>query len=121
METDSSKSEMHGMHVAHMKLFFSFKFKDVQYPCTLVEWFKAVGKDPDEDTSMWIIEPDLDANSSKVCNVIHIDSILHGAHLIPCFTNTKLESSFHFSSSLDTFSVFYVNKFADHHAHEVAF
>lgn len=120
VETDTTKPGMRGMHVARIKLFFSFKFDEAVYPCALVEWFEAAEDTPDEDTGMWIVEPEVDNDGHRVTDVIHVDSILHAAHLIPCFGDHEVDVNFHFSSSLDTFSSFYVNKFADHHAFEIA-
>ncbi|TFK32967.1 hypothetical protein BDQ12DRAFT_700969 [Crucibulum laeve] len=80
-----------GLHVAQVGLFFSFK----QLPCN--------------QTGMWMVETDTDANGYCLTSVIHIDLILHSAHLIPPH------------NSLGAFQLFYVNKYADHHVHEIAF
>ncbi|KAI0073291.1 hypothetical protein K474DRAFT_1686266 [Panus rudis PR-1116 ss-1] len=64
---------------------------------------------------------DLHRNGEHVSFVIHIDTILHGAHLIPVFRQGFLPNDFHYSYSLDCFRSYYVNKYADHHMHEIAY
>jgi hypothetical protein len=54
-------------------------------------------------------------------SVLHLDSFLRGAHLIPVYGDEALPVDFHYSYSLDAFQAFYVNKFIDHHANEIAF
>ncbi|KAH7904448.1 hypothetical protein BJ138DRAFT_1019144, partial [Hygrophoropsis aurantiaca] len=57
----------------------------------------------------------------RMQSVIHLDVILRSAHLIPVFGDGALPVDFHFSYSLDAFKSYYVNKYADHHSHEVVF
>ena len=109
--------------MARVHLFFSFKYNDVYYPCVLVHWFSAVGDTPDDETSMWMVEPDYLAGKKPLLEVIHLDSILRSAHLIGVAGHNFLPShpKIDFLMALDSFKLFYVNKFADHHAHEIAF
>jgi hypothetical protein len=47
---------------------------------------------------------------------------LRGAHLIDVAGKEFVPlTNFDFSDSLDAFEAFYVNKYADHHSHEIAF
>ncbi|KAH9940258.1 hypothetical protein B0H21DRAFT_872070 [Amylocystis lapponica] len=110
-----------GLHVARVRLFFSFRFEEVVFPCVLVEWLTAVGDAPDEDTGMWIVEPDFNADGSRTTGVIHLDSVIRAAHLIGVYGESYLPANFTHTDSLDAFAAFYVNKYADHHAHETAF
>lgn len=121
VSTDASQPGMRGLHVARVRLLFSFKFEDISYPCALVEWFEKVSNDPDEETGMWVVEPELGPDGTRVRGVIHVDTILRAAHLIPVYQTIQIPANFHFSDSLDAFKTYYVNKFADHHAHEIAF
>ena len=109
--------------VARVHLFFSFRHDDVSYPCALVHWFSTVGNAPDDETTMWIVEPDYLAGKKPFLEVIHLDSILRSAHLIGVAGRNFLPShpTIDFLMALDSFKSFYVNKFADHHAHETAF
>lgn len=110
-----------GLLVARVRLLFSFKHEEIFYPCALVSWFSPVSETPDEDTGMWVVEPTLDQRKKEVQAVVHLDCIVRGAHLLPVAGKDYLPPHFHFSDSLDAFSSFYVNKFADHHAFEIAF
>ncbi|KAF8954137.1 hypothetical protein BDZ97DRAFT_1634965, partial [Flammula alnicola] len=63
------------LHVARVFLFFSFNHDGVTYPCALVQWFSAVGDAPDEETTMWMVEPDF-RRSKRSLEVIHLDTVL---------------------------------------------
>lgn len=121
VETDADTEGMQGMHVARVHMFFSFKHDSVVYPCALVEWFERVDDIPDPDTSMWIIEPEYDEFNTRSASVIHIDTILRAAHLLPIFGPKFVSRTLHFSQTLDAWKAYYVNKYVDHHAHEIVF
>ncbi|KIJ58133.1 hypothetical protein HYDPIDRAFT_65438, partial [Hydnomerulius pinastri MD-312] len=70
---------------------------------------------------MWQVKPELNQNHERLQSVEHLDVIFRGAHIIPVFGNGSLPDNFVFSYSLDAFKTFYVNKYADHHANEIAF
>ncbi|KAJ7201741.1 hypothetical protein C8J57DRAFT_1064543, partial [Mycena rebaudengoi] len=53
--------------------------------------------------------------------IIHLDSILRGAHLIPIYGDSYLPRHIRHTASLDSFRTYYINKYADHHSHEIAF
>jgi hypothetical protein len=109
--------------VARVLLFFSFKYNNVRHPCALIHWFSTLGDNPDDETGMWVVQPDYLAHREPFLAVIHLDTILRGVHLIgvpgadflPSYP--KIDSTM----SLDLFKAFYVNKYADHHTHEIAF
>ncbi|KAF8815870.1 hypothetical protein BYT27DRAFT_7248786 [Phlegmacium glaucopus] len=117
---DEDRPGMCGMSVAHIQLFFSFTHNSKEYPCALVEWFSRIGRSRDSDTGMWKVHPDIQQGQC-LCSVIHLDSILHGAHLLPIFGPKFLPMNFNYSYSLDAFAGYYVNYFADHHSHEIIF
>ncbi len=54
-------------------------------------------------------------------SVIHVDTILRAAHLIPVYGNSIIGKNHQFETTLDSFKRFFVNKYADHHANEIAF
>ncbi|KAJ3551631.1 hypothetical protein NM688_g4593 [Phlebia brevispora] len=120
-EKDPSLPGFRGLHAARVRLFFSFQSQGVSYPCALVQWFTPVGEEPDPLTGMWIVEPDTDVGGSRLYGVIHLDTILRAAHLLPLFGDAILPPNFESSWSLDAFRSYYINKFADHHSHEIAF
>ena len=67
----------------------------------------------------------VDSNSKTplgepVISVIHVDRIYRAAHLFPIYGNAPIPATISLHNSLDAFSAFYVNKYADHHAFEIA-
>jgi hypothetical protein len=70
---------------------------------------------------MWRVEPDRGAGGRRMTSIIHVDTILRAAHLIGVAGSDFLPRTLSFSDSLSAFRLFYVNKYADHHAHEIAF
>jgi hypothetical protein len=118
VSTDSQLEGMRGLDVGRVRLFFSFTHEDIDYPCALISWYDRVSNLPDEDTGMWIVRPVPGSFA-----VIHVDAILRCAHLIPVFGQNPIDRSLNltFNSSLDVFLSYYVNKYADHHMHEIAY
>ncbi|KAF8528622.1 hypothetical protein JB92DRAFT_3081421 [Gautieria morchelliformis] len=98
VNTDPFAEGMHGLDIARVQLFFSFSHDGVQYPCALVHWF-----------------------SRLVTSIVHLDTIVRAAHLLPVFGHEYVSRTLSFSDTLDEFTSFYVNKYADHHAFEIAF
>jgi hypothetical protein len=121
VEKDTEVDGFRGLHVAHIKLFFEFEFQLSTYSCALVEWFSTYGDLPCEDTGLWRVEPDFDITGRRMSSVIHIDTILRSAHLIGVSGSELLSKTLNYRESLDIFPLFYVNKYADHHAHEIAY
>ncbi|KAN0103962.1 hypothetical protein V8E52_011458 [Russula decolorans] len=118
VSTDRQLEGMIGLDVARVRLFFSFTHEDIEYPCALINWYDRVSNSQDEDTGMWIVKP-VPGSSA----VIHIDAILRCAHLIPVFGQNFIDRSINltYNNSLDAFLCYYVNKYADHHMHEIVY
>jgi hypothetical protein len=114
-----------GLYVARIKLFLSFVIENEagagNYPCALVEWFSTYGDSPCEDTGLWSVIPDHDVRGQRVTSLVHIDTILRGAHLIGVAGHHLLPKTLTHNCSLDVFQRFYVNKYIDYHAHEIAY
>uniref|UniRef100_D8QGA0 C2H2-type domain-containing protein n=1 Tax=Schizophyllum commune (strain H4-8 / FGSC 9210) TaxID=578458 RepID=D8QGA0_SCHCM len=110
-----------GLHAARVMLFFSFRHEGVEYPCALVAWYSAIGDAPYPDTGLWMVEPDIDETGERIMDVIHVDAILRGAHLIGAAGGQEIPLRFSHLNSLDCFKAFFVNKYADHHAFEIAY
>ena len=121
VETDPDAPGMDGLEIAHVHLFFSFTFQGVKYPCALVHWFSHVGQSADPGMGMWTVEPDVMDDGAPLAAVIHLDTIIWAAHLLPVFKKEFVPRDLSFSDTLDKFQLFYVNKFIDHHAFEIAF
>ncbi|KAJ6492160.1 hypothetical protein C8R45DRAFT_1137267 [Mycena sanguinolenta] len=95
------------MSVVRVKLSFSFTYDGVEYLCALVEWFKKIGRSPDVCTGMWVIEPE-QRGRHRLVTILHLDSLLRAAHLIPVFGTAHIPVGF-------------TNKYIDHHANEITF
>ncbi|KAG1907604.1 uncharacterized protein F5891DRAFT_1124515 [Suillus fuscotomentosus] len=114
VEHDPTLQGFKSLYVAQVILFFSFYFWGVDYPCALVRWFETIGDQPHPNT-------EFDANGQRLISVIHLDTILRPAHLIPVYGNDYIDHDMQHSDSLLAFVAFYVNKFSDYHAFEIAF
>ncbi|KAI0248134.1 hypothetical protein BJV78DRAFT_1131931, partial [Lactifluus subvellereus] len=53
--------------------------------------------------------------------VVDVSTILRSGHLIGVAGSPLLPKHFTYHGTLNSFQLFYVNKYADHHAHEIAF
>ncbi|KAI6109271.1 hypothetical protein EDD17DRAFT_1487698 [Pisolithus thermaeus] len=112
---------MHGMGIACILHFFSFKSGGIYYPCAVMHWFDRIGDEPDETTGMWTVHLSLNRHDECNISVIHVDTIFRAVHLIPIYGQDFILQDIVPCHSYDTFHSFYVNKFADHHAFEVAY
>ena len=112
---------MQGTNVAQDKLFLSFHYEDTEYCCTLVDWFSHIGDSPGEDTGMWVIERDHNANGHQILQVIDLDTVIWCAHLIRVYGPDPDNTELKFSDSLYAFHTYYVNKYADQHSFEIVF
>ncbi|KAG0706319.1 hypothetical protein DFH29DRAFT_980397 [Suillus ampliporus] len=117
--TDPDAQGMRGMDIAQVLTFFSFRLRGRYYPRAVVRWFNRVGDAPDDETGMWMVKPSSIGNCRHFA-VIHIDSIFRSAHLIPVYGTEALPSTIKSHHVLDVFTLFYVNRYADHHASEIA-
>ncbi|KAG1862088.1 hypothetical protein DFJ58DRAFT_715350 [Suillus subalutaceus] len=118
-----SEDGIHSMDVVRVLCFFSFHYgRDLEtFPCALVHWFKLVSDKPDPGNGMWMVKPsflDLELDTQEL-SIIHIDVIIHAAHLLPIFGEEFVPQKVTFHETLDTYCGFYVNKFADHHSFEI--
>jgi hypothetical protein len=118
---DESES-MHGLEIARVMAFFSVVCEDQEYQCALIHWFSRPGTGANENTGLWVVEPDFDDDGNPYLDIIHVDSIYRAAHLSPVYRTSQYTlRSLTMHDTLDTFKKFYVNKFVDYHAFEIAF
>jgi hypothetical protein len=116
VNSDPDLEGTRGFEVARVFLFFSFQHQNEMYPCALIQWYSYVGTQPDDDTGLWKIEPDTKDNGSPHLAVIHLDTIFRAVHLMPAYCTAEfISKTITMHSSLDTFNIFYVNRYADHH------
>ena len=121
ISSGSEDDPLHGLDVCRTFLFFSFVHKNKLYSCALIQWYSLISDKPDEDTGMWMVEPDIHSDGSRHLAVVHIDTIYRAAHLMPAYCTAQfIDRSLGMHDSLDYFSLFYINKFADHNAFEIA-
>jgi hypothetical protein len=119
--TDPDVPGMRGLDVARVRLFFSFTFNGIKYLCALVHWYSCAAESADSGTGMWVVEPDSADDGKPFASVIHLDTIIRAAHLLPVFGEGFVSRTLSFTDTLDEFQSFYVNKYADHHTFEIAF
>jgi len=94
---------------------------DNEYQCVLIHWFSCLGSRPDENTGLWVVEPDYNDGNPHL-GIIHIDSIYRAAHLLSVYeTNHYVSRLLMMHDTFDTFKKFYVNKFVDYHAFKITF
>ena len=119
VQVDSEDNGFRSMQVARVRLFFSIKHDDETIPCALVEWYETVGIAPDRTAGMWVVKPEYTANRQRrVAAVVHLDSVVRGVHLIPKYRKQQISWKHTYSTTLDDFERFYVNKYIDYHAFE---
>jgi hypothetical protein len=70
---------------------------------------------------MWTVEPDMSDDGETVVFIIYLNTIVRASHLLPVFGEECVSKTLSFTDTLDTFTRFYVNKYAAHHAFEIAF
>ncbi|KAG2095159.1 hypothetical protein BD769DRAFT_1370057 [Suillus cothurnatus] len=85
VNTNLDLEGMRGMDVARVLTFFSFTYRAETYPCAVVQWFNTLRELPDDNTSMWMVQPAHHANNAPHIAIIHVDSIYHAAHFIPIY------------------------------------
>jgi hypothetical protein len=119
LETGSDMAGVRGLDVARVHLFFSFALGEEVYECALIHEFCKSFTDPDPDNGLWIFEPDYDDDGYRIMSVVHVDSIVRAAHLLPVFKDeTPIPREVNFTNTLDVFKAFYLNKYIDYHAFE---
>ena len=122
--TNLGNQDSTGMQVfdiAPIHVFFLFTdISGIHYSCAIVCWFDKVDNLPNEDTGMWIVQPSYLHDHSSNFAIIHINAIYHAAHLIPIYGTSCI--SWHIKPHIlyDAFYTFYVNKYINHHAFELA-
>lgn len=116
---DEDLPGMKGMVIARVRLFFSFKYKNINYSCAFVNWLVRDDDKPDPDTGMWTVSPEMH-RGKPTSQVIDVKTIACAAHLLPVFGSELVPpaSKVQYYNSLDRYKSFFVNSFVDHHTHE---
>ncbi|KAG1761658.1 hypothetical protein EDD22DRAFT_779470, partial [Suillus occidentalis] len=71
-------------------------------------------------TGMYIVTSATTDNGTPDILIVHIDCVFHSTHLIPVYSVNFIAHTIGPHDSYNTFNSFYVNKYADHHAFEIA-
>lgn len=123
IERDPEEPGFLGLGVAQVHFFLSFWFGGVEHQCALVRWFETFSEAPCGETGLWRVQPDTDHRNRRLTSIIHIDTILRSAHLMPVFGGRRyrVPKDMHHSESLDRYRMFYVNRYIDYNAHETIF
>jgi hypothetical protein len=120
LQDNPDEDGMRGMVVGRVLRFMSIPHASVEYPCALVEWFERVGQNPDPLTGLWRVRPTR-IGGRRAVRIVPLGSIFRACQLIGMYERTALPPQFHFSHTHIAFKFFYVNSFADYHAHETIF
>ena len=70
---------------------------------------------------MWIVHHDCNTDGSPTAAILHLDTLVHTAHLIGIYGDKFLPKDHSPDQSLDIFWSYYVNKYIDHHGYEITF
>jgi hypothetical protein len=106
-----------GMLVGRVRRFVSFRHLNTRYAAALVEVFDVDGDEPDGLTGMWMLRP-RKQGSQRQLKLIDIRKIWRACHIIGCYGQTRIPPAFHFSKTHIAFTRYYLNHFANYHAHE---
>ncbi|KAH8980964.1 hypothetical protein EDB86DRAFT_2813274 [Lactarius hatsudake] len=68
---------------------------------------------------MWLVEREYNQDQKPHLAVVHIDTIFRAVHLLPYFGQELVQKGFSYTDTLDSYAIFYVNKYADHHSFEI--
>jgi hypothetical protein len=121
VSVSDDKKVMAGLLVARVRLLFSYfdPYDQKEVSCVLVTWLVHPNdaSEPDAVTGMWKLCPEHDENGKCPVQVIHLDTILRGAHLLPCYGEGFLPTDLKYSDALDAWDYYFVNQFIDYHAH----
>ena len=99
---------MGGLDITRVKLIFSFKHHNKTYLCALVHWFLKIDEESDINTGMWQVEPNFNTEQDPLYAVVHLETIIHTAHLIG-EPDGPLSATITYISALDMFNSFYIN------------
>lgn len=111
---------MDGLAIARVRRFLGFKYRTQYFPCAVVQWFSYIVDGRDPDTGMYLVAPSINDDGTPDVSIIHIDCIFRAAHLIPVYGADFLPREITPHDSYNVFRTYYVNKYADHHAFEIA-
>ncbi|EIW77696.1 hypothetical protein CONPUDRAFT_108937 [Coniophora puteana RWD-64-598 SS2] len=116
---DESRPGTLSMEVARVLGFFSFVVDKKEFECAVVHWYEYYSDERDEDTGMFIVRPMYTPSKARHLAVIHVDTMVRAAHLVPVYGKDFVSEGLSHYESYDTFDAFYLNRYIDHHAFEL--
>jgi hypothetical protein len=105
---DDSKPGMEGMEIGWVLLFFLFDYHQKSHSCALINWF-VHDNECDLDMGMWTVQLECDQKGEPSVQVIPLETIACGAHLLPVYGSTRLPDDFSHHDTLDSFYSFFIN------------
>ncbi|KDR70757.1 hypothetical protein GALMADRAFT_214468 [Galerina marginata CBS 339.88] len=69
-------------------------------------------------TGMWTVQLEHDRRGLPTVEVIDIDTVARGAHLLPVYGSSRVPEDFSHHDALNNYNSFFLNYFVDHNAHE---
>ena len=119
-EGGSTSLPMSGYIVARVLLFFSFNYAGNDFPVALLWWY-TLSEDSgcrDKETGMWLVECKY-RNGGPHLVVVSVGTIFHVVHLLPFFGWERIIWSITQDNSLDSYCMYYVNRYVDHQAFKI--
>ncbi|KAH8988449.1 hypothetical protein EDB86DRAFT_2808336, partial [Lactarius hatsudake] len=102
-------------------VFFSLEHSGENFPAVLVWWYTLSDSSGHRDgvTGMWLVKREYNRDQKPHLAVVHIDTIFRAVHLLPTLDGPNATKGFSYTDTLDSYAIFYVNKYADHHSFEI--
>lgn len=120
IQTGSEDGGFWAFEVAQVHFFLSFIHKNTTYHCAYVHWFNHWGDGPCDKTRMWIVVLHIVGQNHQLTTIIPINAIFCSAHLIPVWgSEWDTPQNLRPLETLDTYPLYYVNKYTDHLSHEI--
>ncbi|EIW75687.1 hypothetical protein CONPUDRAFT_65876 [Coniophora puteana RWD-64-598 SS2] len=108
------------MDVARILAFFKFNLQGTVYECAVVHWYEYYSNERDDLTGMYIVQPMYRRDGTRHTAVVDVDTMVRGCHLLPVFGKDPVPEDMTCHQSYDSFDGYYINRFIDHHAFELA-
>ena len=111
---------MSGYIVAQILFFFSFNYSGDDFHVALVWWYTLTEDSGcrDKATGMWLVEREY-RNGGPHLAVVSVGAIFCAVHLLPFFGHERIIRGVTQDNSLDTYRMFYVNRYVDHQAFKI--
>jgi hypothetical protein len=126
ISNDPKLPGMRGLLLARALLFMRLEPSQGEpFPCVLVHWWEVIGNECDEDTGMWVAQPEFfGIQAEPHIQLVHLDTVLRASHLLPVHSADRehwVPARHDHTKTLDTWETYYINKWVDHNAYTIAF